>query len=107
MAEHAEHVHCYLQHSGAGILVLVVGIGAVVDEEECYSAQVLADGARSSHPNPLQNPLGVCVPCLSKMTLSRPHPRAPPYPENTVLVQGPTHPQKSAGELLSYKVALQ
>ena len=29
----------------------------------------------------------------SKMTLSRPHPMTPPYPENTVLVQGP-HPQK-------------
>ena len=29
------------------------------------------------------------------MTLSRPHPRTPPYPENTVLVQGPTHPQIS------------
>ena len=28
-------------------------------------------------------------------------------PENTVLVQGPTHPQKSVGELLSHRVALQ
>ena len=44
---------------------------------------------------------------MSKMTLSRPHPRTPPYPENTVLVQGPTHPQISGGELLSYRVALQ
>ena len=26
----------------------------------------------------------------------------PAYPENTVLVQGPTHPQKSVGGLLSY-----
>ena len=31
----------------------------------------------------------------------------PPCPENTVLVQGPTHPQISGGELLSYRVALQ
>ena len=33
------------------------------------------------------------------MTLSRPRPVTPPYPENTVLVQGPTHPQKSVGGL--------
>ena len=42
-----------------------------------------------------------------KMTLSRPRPMTPPYPENTVLVQGLTHPQQSVGGLLSYGVALQ
>ena len=41
------------------------------------------------------------------MTLSRPRPVTPPCPENTVLVQGPTHPQKSVGELLSHRDTLQ
>ena len=38
------------------------------------------------------------------MTLSRPRPRTPPNPENTVFVQGPTDPLKVEDGLLLFGV---